>query len=55
VEAPLVLSSRTQLFIGARGSTNLKEKWAEGREKRRPRRIHLFAASGARKGIERRG
>ena len=36
-----VPSSRTQLFVGARGTANLEEKWEEGKEKQRPRREFL--------------
>jgi hypothetical protein len=36
-----VPSSRTQLFVDTRGTTNLEEKWAEGKEKQRPRREFL--------------
>ena len=34
-----VPSSRTQLFVGARGTANLEEKWEEGKERQRPRRV----------------
>ena len=33
-----VLTSRTQLFVGTRGTTNLQEKWA-GKKGERPRRF----------------
>jgi hypothetical protein len=35
------LTSRTQLFVGARGTANLEEKWEEGKKKQRLRRLPI--------------